>query len=416
MKNIFVKKEKKASLTNKDASVVGANSTVQDKNTLVKILLTTLIIFFIANIIISPAKYIKEGLNGISAWAFNVLPSVLPFMFFTKALSSLGQMEKLTRPFQRVTKTLFNTPPISLYTFLMAILSGYPVGSKMIADLFTQGKINKEEAFRMSAFCSTSGPMFIVGAVGASMFKSASIGYILFLSHILSAFLNGLIYRKIGVKNLENSKNAKKCLKKRKKSEKKRKKLSFLAIWKKNFVKSGNSKKKEKKQTTHKSEQNAAFKSENIEENNLQKSSDIALKVELKNAEKKKENNNADISEIVLSSTLAILSVGCIIAIFFIVIECLSPIFNLFPENISAFLEGAIEITKGCLSLSELANVKLAVVLASFVISFGGISTLLQSLTMLQQVKMPVKLFALQKFTHALLSALISTIMVLVLM
>lgn len=416
MKNIFVKKEKKASLTNKDASAVVANSAVQDKNTLVKILLTTLIIFFIANIIISPAKYIKEGLNGISAWTFNILPSVLPFMFFTKALSSLGQMEKLTRPFQRVTKTLFNTPPISLYTFLMAILSGYPVGSKMIADLFTQGKINKEEAFRMSAFCSTSGPMFIVGAVGASMFKSASIGYILFLSHILSAFLNGLIYRKIGVKNLENSKNAKKCLKKRKKSEKKRKKLSFLAIWKKNFVKSGNSKKKEKKQTTHKSEQNAAFKSENIEENNLQKSSDIALKVELKNAEKKKENNNADISEIVLSSTLAILSVGCIIAIFFIVIECLSPIFNLFPENISAFLEGAIEITKGCLSLSELANVKLAVVLASFVISFGGISTLLQSLTMLQQVKMPVKLFALQKFTHALLSALISTIMVLVLM
>ena len=416
MKNIFVKKEKKTSLTNKDASVVGANSTVQDKNTVVKILLTTLIIFFIANIIISPAKYIKEGLNGISAWAFNVLPSVLPFMFFTKALSSLGQMEKLTRPFQRVTKTLFNTPPISLYTFLMAILSGYPVGSKMIADLFTQGKINKEEAFRMSAFCSTSGPMFIVGAVGASMFKSASIGYILFLSHILSAFLNGLIYRKIGTKNLENSKNAIIYLKKGKKNERKRKKLTFLSIWKKNFLKSGNSKKKEKEQTAHKSEQNVALKSENIEENSLQKSSDIALKVELKNAEKKKENNNADISEIVLSSTLAILSVGCIIAIFFIVIECLSPIFSLFPENISAFLEGAIEITKGCLSLSELANVKLAVVLASFVISFGGISTLLQSLTMLKQVKMPVKLFALQKFTHALLSALISTIMVLVLM
>lgn len=416
MKNIFVKKEKKASLTNKDASAVVANSAVQDKNTLVKILLTTLIIFFIANIIISPAKYIKEGLNGISAWAFNVLPSVLPFMFFTKALSSLGQMEKLTRPFQGVTKTLFNTPPISLYTFLMAILSGYPVGSKMIADLYLQGKINKEEAFRMSAFCSTSGPMFIVGAVGASMFKSASIGYILFLSHILSAFLNGLIYRKIGTKNLENSKNVRNHLKKGKKSEKKRKKVTFLSIWNKNFLKSGNSKKKEKEQTAHKSEQNAALKSENIEENSLQKSSDIALKVELKNAEKKKENNNADLSEIVLSSTLAIMSVGCIITIFFIIIECLSPIFSLFPENISAFLEGVVEITKGCLSLSELANVKLAMVLASFVVSFGGTSTLLQSLTMLQQVKMPVKLFALQKFTHALLSALISTIMVLVLM
>ena len=130
----------------------------------------------------------------------------------------------------------------------------------------------------------------------------------------------------------------------------------------------------------------------------------------------KSTTKTIDISEIVLSSTLAILSVGCIITIFFIIIECLSPFFNLFPENISAFLEGAIEITKGCLSLSELANVKLAVVLASFVISFGGISTLLQSLTMLQQVKMPVKLFALQKLSHALLSALISTILVLIFM
>ena len=132
---------------------------------LLKFMFSLLILFFIASIIISPAKYIAQGLNGISAWAFNVLPSVLPFMFFTKALSSLGQIEKLTRPFQRVTKALFNTPPISFYAFFMAILSGYPVGSKMIADLYIQGKISKDEAYRMSAFCSTSGPMFIIGAV-----------------------------------------------------------------------------------------------------------------------------------------------------------------------------------------------------------------------------------------------------------
>ncbi len=343
-------------------------------NNLSKIILSALIIFFILNMIVSPAKFIAQGLNGISAWAFNVLPSVLPFMFFTKALSSLGQMEKLTRPFQRVTKTLFNTPPISFYTFFMAILSGYPVGSKMIADLYMQGKITKDEAFRMSAFCSTSGPMFIIGAVGVSMFKSSTIGYILFISHVLSAFLNGLIYRKLGCK----------------KSDDKAK---------------GNKNSQIEK---------IANQSEN---NNINTKLDTQNKnANFQTGKEKSTTKTIDISEIVLSSTLAILSVGCIITIFFIIIECLSPFFNLFPENISAFLEGAIEITKGCLSLSELANVKLAVVLASFVISFGGISTLLQSLTMLQQVKMPVKLFAIQKFTHALLSALISTILVLIFM
>ncbi len=368
-----------------------------------KMILSALIIFFILNMIVSPAKFIAQGLNGISAWAFNVLPSVLPFMFFTKALSSLGQMEKLTRPFQRVTKTLFNTPPISFYTFFMAILSGYPVGSKMIADLYMQGKITKDEAFRMSAFCSTSGPMFIIGAVGVSMFKSSIIGYILFISHVLSAFLNGLIYRKLGCKDKKDRQN------KKDKSH-----IEKIANQNENdniSIKSCSTK-----------QNNDNFQVENVVDKQGE-NDNISTEIDTQNENMKfqtnKENKTTkapDISEIVLSSTLAILSVGCIITIFFIIIECLSPIFNLFPENISVFLEGAIEITKGCLSLSVLPNVKLAVVLASFVISFGGISTLLQSLTMLQQVKMPVKLFAIQKFTHALLSALISTILVLIFM
>ena len=54
--------------------------------------------------------------------------------------------------------------------------------------------------------------------------------------------------------------------------------------------------------------------------------------------------------------------------------------------------------------------------LASFVISFGGISTILQSLTMLAEVKMPLKLFILQKFTHAIFSTIITTLSVLVML
>ena len=374
-------------LSNKKG-VILKNLFVKPKNdNLLRLLLSALILFFIFNMIISPAKFIKEGLNGISAWAFNVLPSVLPFIFFTKALSSLGQMEKLTRPFQHVTKTLFNTPPISFYAFFMAILSGYPVGSKMIADLYMQGKITQEDAYRMSAFCSTSGPMFIIGAVGIGMFKNSLVGYILFLSHILSAFLNGLIYRKLGLKNDYKDKHTKKNI------------SQTTKIQGKNKLKNKDDKFSQKNTINTQSKNNEIKINQNSDTN-------------LNRANEK----TSDISEIVLSSTLAILSVGCIITIFFIIIECLSPIFNLFPENISALLEGIVEITKGCLSLSTLSNIKLAVILASFVISFGGISTLLQSITMLRQVKIPIKLFALQKLTHALLSALISTMLVLFLM
>ncbi len=302
-----------------------------------KIIVTLLVIFFLINMIISPAKYITKSLDGITAWAFNVLPSVLPFMFFTRVLSALDVMPQITQPFSKISTRVFHTPPISVYTFVMAILSGYPVGSKMVADLYLQGKITKEEAYKMTSFCSTSGPMFIIGAVGIGMFRSAQIGYILFISHVIGAILNGILYRNYKIEDNEK-------------------------------------------------------RDKNIE-----------------NAQ-----NNLDISQIVTNSTLSILSVGCIITIFFIVIETLSPILNLFPSNITAFLEGVIEITKGCISLSALPNKFIATSLCSFVISFGGISTVLQSLTMLSNLKMPVRLFVKQKITHAFLSTLV-TILLLIL-
>lgn len=289
--------------------------------------------------ILQPAKFISQSLNGISAWAFNVLPSVLPFMFFTKVLSALDFMPKLTRPFSKLSQKVFKTPPISIYAFTMAILSGYPVGSKMVADLYMQGKISKEDAFKMSSFCSTSGPMFIIGAVGIGMFNSSKIGYILFLSHVIGAVLNGILYR--------------------------------------------NFKLKDKDQTNTITNDNNTTKT------------------------------HFNLSEIVLGSTLSILSVGCIITIFFIVIECFSPILSLLPNNIAYFFEGLIEITKGCIDLSTLSNKFLAVALCSFTISFGGISTILQSITMLSNLQMPVKFFTLQKFTHACLSLIVTVILLL---
>ncbi len=393
------------------------------KDDFLKALFSILILFFIFNIVLNPSKYIAEGLNGLSAWTFSVLPSVLPFIFFTKTLSALGQVEKVVHPFAPFSKKLFGTPPISFCTFLMAILSGYPVGSKMISDLYASGKITKVEATRMSAFCSTSGPMFIIGAVGVNMFKSAQIGYILFLSHVFSALLNGIIFRRYGeerkAKSVKNRIFKQKSLNltNNEKLEKnisiKRSKIPYKNV--KKMAK--NVDKKYEKCANNFEIKNHNYIIKNFDFN--KKHEKIGEKIE-KNANFSqksgffKENSSFDIGSIVLSSTTAILSVGTIITIFFIIIECFSPIFSLLPTSLSAFLKGVIEITNGCLSLSNLKNLKLATCLASFVISFGGISTILQSLTMLQSAKIDVKIFILQKLMHATLSALITTLILII--
>ena len=393
------------------------------KDDFLKALFSILILFFIFNIVLNPSKYIAEGLNGLSAWTFSVLPSVLPFIFFTKALSALGQVEKVVRPFAPFSKKLFGTPPISFCTFLMAILSGYPVGSKMISDLYASGKITKVEATRMSAFCSTSGPMFIIGAVGVNMFKSAQIGYILFLSHVFSAFLNGIIFRRYGEKRkVKSGKN--RIFKQKSLNLTKKKKLEKNISIKHSKIPYKNVKKMAKivDKKYEKCANNFEIKNHNFIIKNFdlyEKHEKIGEKIEKNvNFSQKsdflKENSSFDIGSIVLSSTTAILSVGTIITIFFIIIECFSPIFSLLPTSLSAFLKGVIEITNGCLSLSNIKNLKLATCLASFVISFGGISTILQSLTMLQSAKIDVKIFILQKLMHATLSALITTLILLI--
>ncbi len=299
--------------------------------------LSIFVVFIIINMILYPSLYIQQTLNGISAWAFNVLPSVLPFIFFTKVITSLGTIEKVSQKFGYFTKKLFNTPHISSFVFFTSIISGYPVGAKMTSDLYQSGKISREDAFKMCSFCSTSGPMFIVGAVGVGMLGNSTYGYIILISHILGAILNGIIFRKLKIKDSNH-----------------RQEISY-----------------------------------------------------------KPQSTKPDLSEIVLDSSLSIISVGSIIAIFFVIITALAPAFSIFPPPIASLLEGIIEITKGCTDIATTFKSVWGLVACTFVISFGGISTILQSVTMLSKLKMPIGLFILQKLSHAVLSALFSILIVL---
>lgn len=168
--------------------------------------LAIFLVVIIVSIVVSPDKYISVALNAILVWATNVLPALFPFMIFTRLLTATGYVEKSSRLFSPITKKLYNSPAISSYVFLMSILSGYPLGAKLTADLYSQNKITRAEAHRICCFTSNSGPMFIVGTVGVGMLVCPLAGYIILISHILSALLNGLIYRKYTTFELPNKK------------------------------------------------------------------------------------------------------------------------------------------------------------------------------------------------------------------
>lgn len=165
------------------------------KNTnLIDALLTILIFAIMAIIISNPKQFSSGTISGLKLFFYSVLPGLFPFMLLTKLITEIGFLFKITPKLDKFSKAAFGTSGVSLYAFFMSILSGYPIGAKIIADLYQKQLITDEEAKKMSIFCTTSGPIFVIGTVGAIMFQSFKIGIIIYISHILSSIVMGICY------------------------------------------------------------------------------------------------------------------------------------------------------------------------------------------------------------------------------
>ncbi len=146
-------------------------------------------------LLLSPARYFVSVQKGVLLFASSVLPSMLPYFFFTKLLTGTGCVGTLSTTVGKPLGKVWGNSPVTAYPFLMSLLSGYPVGARVLADLYEKGLLTKEEAARAASFCSTSGSMFVLGSVGAVILGDAKAGVVILVTHYVGAFLNGLLYR-----------------------------------------------------------------------------------------------------------------------------------------------------------------------------------------------------------------------------
>ncbi|MBQ7163715.1 MAG: hypothetical protein IJR61_00110 [Clostridia bacterium] len=152
-------------------------------------------------LVIFPDRYISVAREGITLWAVSVLPSLFPFFFLTLLLTKMGALGNFAGAADRFTGKFFRCNGVSAYIFIMSALSGYPVGAKLISELYAAGKTDGYEATRMSCFCSTSGPLFVMGTVGVNMFGNKLCGAIMLACHLISAVICGKIFYKYGAFN-----------------------------------------------------------------------------------------------------------------------------------------------------------------------------------------------------------------------
>lgn len=133
--------------------------------------------------------------DGISLWAVSVLPSAFPFLFFMSLFSSLPLFAALARLLAPAAKRIFRIGGEGACILLLSLFSGYPVGARLVGSLQAQGGLSEKECFRLACLCSTSGPAFLIGAVGSAMWRSPAAGCILFASHVTGVLLPCLVFR-----------------------------------------------------------------------------------------------------------------------------------------------------------------------------------------------------------------------------
>lgn len=314
-------------------------------------ILPALFVVFIICLVIFSNTNLQATRSGLKLWANSVVPSLFPFLVATELLSYTSVVNFIGRKLDKFMKPIFNVPGSSAYPFILGMISGYPVGAKTVCQIYTQGLCTKKEAETLLAYTNNSGPLFIVGTVGISMFGNSTIGIILLVTHILASLSVGIIFGK----RLSTNSN----------------------VVKTNF-------------------RNAQAK--NVTFSSL----------------------GEVLSSSIISSIKTILMIGGFVVIFSVIISILKesgvltifskPLSHIFKntEFISSTLTGFIELTNGLNSISNIhiKSISINILICAFLLGFGGISIMLQILSIISKDGLSIKPYILGKIIQATLATL----------
>lgn len=142
----------------------------------------------------------SEGVrNGVSDSIELCISTVIPSLFLFTALAvffvksgSATAIGRVVDPFSRV---VFCLSGEQFAVMTVSFVSGYPVGARLINELYLAGRATASQAQRMLDFCVCGGPAFIVLAVGEATLGSHSDGVRLLAAHIASAVIMALASR-----------------------------------------------------------------------------------------------------------------------------------------------------------------------------------------------------------------------------
>lgn len=98
-------------------------------------------------------------------WFQTMIPTLLPFMILSSLLIQLRLHRVICRIVSPVLMPLFRVRTDCIYCIFFGFLCGFPMGAKIVADLYTNAYISKKEASYLLSFCNNIGPIYFISIV-----------------------------------------------------------------------------------------------------------------------------------------------------------------------------------------------------------------------------------------------------------
>lgn len=256
-------------------------------------------------------------------------------------------------------KPLFNIRGEGSFALIMGIISGYPTGAKIICKFRKENICTLEECERLLSFTNNSGPLFIIGTVGISMFGNSTIGFLLFITHILACITVGIIFR----------------------------------FWKFNTITCINKLENSSNLTIPQKDLNFLNLGEIIGTSITNSISTILM---------------IGGFVVLFSVIISILNSSKFLQFLAVFISPFLHLLNIPKDFAIPFIIGFIEITNGIHSISNIPfkEISLNIVATAFYLGFGGISVMLQVFSIISKTDLSAKPYVIGKLLHGLIAAL----------
>lgn len=96
-------------------------------------------------------------------WFQTMIPTLFPFMILTGLMIQLHLTENFSKLFSPLLSPFFPLSGRCHYIILTGFFCGFPIGAKIIGEMYREKQITKTEASLLLSFCNNIGPIFFTG-------------------------------------------------------------------------------------------------------------------------------------------------------------------------------------------------------------------------------------------------------------